>query len=402
MIAFLFPGQGSQRPGMGRPWVQRWPDLFRVAAEATGRDVFRLVCDADAEELRSTDNAQVATAVCSLAALASLAEAGLRPAAVAGHSLGEYAALVAAGAVAPEAGMRLVAARGAGMAEAAQRHPGTMTALLGAGVEAAEAACEKAGGTVCVANVNAPDQVVLSGTEDALGRAVDGARALGARKALPLRVGGAFHSPLMAPALPALATALGRTDFVDPGVPVVCNVDGLPRRDAGALVPVLLAQLCSPVLWHKSLETLAAMGIRGFVEVGSGGVLLKLAKRALPGAVVTAVAVPADAEAAAAALAGAVPAELRPAPANDTYGEVVDMADSVVVAQVRGRFRPAPPQAYTAEGEYVAVDQIVGEIDTPEGLVAVRSRIAGWVMNLLAGRDDRVEVGQPLLTVRPF
>ncbi len=402
MIAFLFPGQGSQTRGMGEPWVDTWPELFDLASDAADKDVRRLVCSADEDELRQTDNAQLATAVCSLAAWKALTEAGLAPAAVAGHSLGEYPALVAAGSISPSDCVRLVAARGAGMAEAADRHPGTMLALLGADAQLADEACRKAGGTVVVANINAADQVVISGTPGAVGRAGEAAKRLGAKRVMGLNVGGAFHSPLMAPALPPLAAALARTDFADPQVPVVCNVDARPHRSASGLVPALLAQLASPVLWEDSSATLAACGVRGWVEVGSGNKLAKLAKRSQRGSIVTSVAEPADAEQAAAALAGITAPSPSPLTTEDDFGEVVDMYDRLVIAPVKGRYNPAPARAYTSVGEYVSEGQFIGEVLTADGSVPVHSSFNGWIMNEVADKDDRVEAGQPLISVRPF
>jgi len=284
VIAFVFPGQGSQNPGMGLPWVDSCPDLFDVASRAAGKDVRRLTCEADEAELRSTENAQMATAVCSLAALRALREGGVRPAVVAGHSLGEYPALVAAGALDEEAALRLVAVRGAAMAEAAAGTPGTMAAILGADEDMAAAACQKAPGTVVVANVNSAEQVVISGTEDAVQAACDAALALGAKRAMPLRVGGAFHSPLMAAALVDLAQAIAATSFSDASIPVVCNVDARPHTAAAELVPLLVAQVCAPVRWSGTMQTLSALDVTAVIEVGQGGVLKKLAQRHFKGA----------------------------------------------------------------------------------------------------------------------
>ncbi|MBX7159235.1 MAG: ACP S-malonyltransferase [Acidimicrobiia bacterium] len=299
MIAFVFPGQGSQNPGMGAPWVEAWPDLFDAASEAAGSDVVRLTCSADETELRRTDNAQIATAVCSLAALASLRAAGVTPAVTAGHSLGEYPALVAAGSLDDAAAISLVATRGSAMATAAARFPGTMAALLGADEHIAQAACDKAaaGGDpmVCVANHNAADQVVISGTEAGVDAAAAAAKELGAKKALPLRVGGAFHSPLMAPALVPLAVKVAATPFADATVPIVANLDATAHTDAAEIAPLLLGGLCAPVRWHETMQLLDRLGVDAVVEVGQGGVLHKLAKRALPGRVVARVAEPADA-----------------------------------------------------------------------------------------------------------
>jgi [acyl-carrier-protein] S-malonyltransferase len=397
LIAFLFPGQGSQRAGMGRPWVEEWPELFDLATDASGIDVRRLVCDADDEELKATDNAQLATSVCSIAAWKSLVSAGVTPAVVAGHSLGEYTALVAAGVVAADDAVRLIIARGRGMASAAEKCPGTMAALLGADVELAETACRETDGTVVVANVNASDQIVISGEESALAAASQRAKELGAKKAMPLRVGGAFHSPLMASALPSLAAAISATTFVDPAVPIVTNVDAARHSRADELTPLLLAQLCSPVLWQPTTERLLEMGVRGFVEVGPGGVLKKLAKRAARGSAVLGIEGPEDVADAASALAGVAPA----LPQTHLAG-VPDLIDVPVVSPAAGRFHAADIQAYTAEGEYVQEGQVIGQILTSTGTVPVQADYGGWVMHILARSDIDVTEGQPLVTIRPF
>lgn len=298
VIAFLFPGQGSQNPGMGAPWVDAWPDLFAAASEAAGTDVVALTCDAGEAELRRTDNAQIATAVCSLAALASLQSAGVAPGVAAGHSLGEYPALVAAGVLTAADAIGLVAVRGRAMAAAAERFPGTMAALLGADADTAQAACDKAAAAgeamVCVANLNSADQVVVSGTEGGVDAAVAAAKELGVKKALPLRVGGAFHSPLMSAALVPLANAVASTMLGDATVPVVSNVDARTHTSAGEIAPLLVAQVCAPVRWHETMAVLDGLGVEAVVEVGQGGVLHKLARRALPGRSVLKVASPDD------------------------------------------------------------------------------------------------------------
>lgn len=308
MIAFVFPGQGSQNPGMGVPWVDAWPDLFDAASDAAGTDVARLTCDAGEAELRRTDNAQIATAVCSLAARASLDAAGLVPDVTAGHSLGEYPALVAAGVLTAPDAIGLVAVRGRAMAASAARLPGTMAALLGADADLAQAACDKAAAAgeamVCVANVNAADQVVVSGSEAAVGAAGAAAKELGVKKVLPLRVGGAFHSPLMSAALVPVAVAVAATAMTDAKVPVVCNVDAAAHTRAAEIAPLLVAQVCAPVRWHETLTVLDGLGVEAVVEVGQGGVLAKLAKRALPGRTVVKVAAPDDVEAVVAGLGG--------------------------------------------------------------------------------------------------
>ena len=194
------------------------------------------------------------------------------------------------------------------MADAAQRFGGSMAALLGADTELARSACDEAAAAgapmVCVANVNAADQVVISGTEAGLDRAIAAAKAMGVKKALPLKVGGAFHSPLMAPALVSLASAVAETEFADARVPVVSNVDAGTHTRAAEIVPLLVAAICAPVRWHETMQLMEPLGVRAIVEVGQGGVLHKLAKRAHPNLHVTRVAQPADAEVVAAEIGG--------------------------------------------------------------------------------------------------
>ena len=307
MLALTFPGQGSQRPGMGAAWTgtPSW-SLVDRASEVAGRDVAALLLDADAEELRATRNAQLTTFVASLVALDALRRAGLpEPDAVAGHSLGEYTALTAAGALAVEDGVRLVAARGEAMQAAADARPGTMAAVLGLDVAEVEAACAALADEAWVANDNAPGQVVVAGTPSGVEAAGAAAKERGARKVLPLPVGGAFHTPLMAPAAEGLGAALADAAFSDPRPPVVANVDATPHGGAGEWPALLADQLCRPVRWRPTLEHLGRVdgdGPATLVEVGPGGVLTGMAKRTLPGARALTVSEPDHVEAVLAAL----------------------------------------------------------------------------------------------------
>lgn len=287
--ALLLPGQGSQRPGMGEPWrdTPQWR-LVDQASEVLGRDLGHLLLIADAEQLRATDVAQVTTCLLSLMVLDALPP--LEVVAVAGHSLGEYTALVAAGVLTPEAAVRLVAARGAAMRAAADARPGTMCAVLGVDADQVTAACEEVD-DAWPANYNAPQHVVVSGTADGVAAAGDRARARGARRVLPLPVGGAFHTPLMAPALPALQEALAAADFTTARTPVVSNVDGRPHTDGWT--DRLAAQLLAPVQWTATVQQLLDSGVEQVIECGPGGVLTALAKR-VPGLSARAVSRPAD------------------------------------------------------------------------------------------------------------
>ncbi|MGW0582776.1 ACP S-malonyltransferase [Streptomyces sp. NPDC002920] len=288
----LFPGQGAQRPGMGRPWrdTPHWRTVGELS-EVCGRDVGELLLHADAERLTRTDNAQLATFALEMVLLDALRAAvpGLRPAVCAGHSLGEYAALTAAGVLGPADAGRLVAERGAAMAEAAGLVPGTMTVLVGPAVartaERLAARLRADGGAeVWVANVNGPDQVVVSGVPDAVLALTGQAEKAGAR-AVRIPVGGAFHSPLMTAARPRLAAALDATAPRPARCPVIANVDGLVHRDEPAhWRELMLRQLVLPVRWSDSMATLRSVadGPLRLVELGPGGTLAGLARRLLP------------------------------------------------------------------------------------------------------------------------
>jgi [acyl-carrier-protein] S-malonyltransferase len=285
MLALLFPGQGSQRPQMGAPWTGHpgWAVVDRLS-EATGRDVAGLLTEADVDTLKATRNAQLAAFALSLVTLYAARASGLEyvpVAAVAGHSLGEYTALVAAGAMPADAGARLVAARGDAMQAAADAAPGTMAAVLGLDPDLVRKACEGVEGA-WPANDNAPGQVVIAGSPEGVERAGEAAKVLGAKRVMPLPVGGAFHSPLMAPAQGALDAALDEAHFHDATVDVVANVDATIHRDGFA--GLLSRQLVSPVRWRESLETLARAGVTHFLELGPGTELSGMVKRTVEGA----------------------------------------------------------------------------------------------------------------------
>ncbi|MET0729108.1 MAG: ACP S-malonyltransferase [Acidimicrobiales bacterium] len=284
MLAFTFPGQGSQQPGMGRPWIDHpsWALVAR-ASEASGRDVAALLLDADAEELRRTENAQLSTYVLSLVVHDAVGARGVRCSVAAGHSLGEYSALTATGALDLTDGVRLVTERGAAMQEAADARAGTMAAVLGADDDVVAEACAKAHGDVWVANTNGAGQVVIAGDADAIAEAGAIAKELGARKIMPLPVGGAFHTPFMASAAERLRAALAATRFADSSVPVIANVDALPHQHADEWADLLGAQLTAQVRWRQTIERMVADGVSIFLELGPGSVLTGVAKRSAPG-----------------------------------------------------------------------------------------------------------------------
>src|SRR4051795_9094694 len=231
MLAFMFPGQGSQRPGMGRPWAEHesW-ELVGEASEMAGRDLGRLLLDADAEELRDTRNAQLTTFVSSLMVVDAVERLGIEPAYCAGHSLGEYTAPVATGALSFEDGVRLVAERADAMHDAGLQNQGTMSAVLGLDDDQVEVACRRADDEVWVANFNAPGQVVIAGSPEGVAAAGAVAKELGAKRVMPLQVSGAFHTPFMAAARDRLRKAIAEANPRDTEVPVISNVDGLAHN----------------------------------------------------------------------------------------------------------------------------------------------------------------------------
>ncbi|MCW2681207.1 MAG: fabD [Frankiales bacterium] len=289
--AFVFPGQGSQRPGMGAPWAGSacW-SLVEEASDLLGRDMGRLLLQADAEELRATREAQVTTFLVSLLVWETLHDLP-DVAVVAGHSLGEFTALVAAGVLTCDDGLHLVGERGAAMQEAADAAPGTMAAVLGLEDDAVAAALVGVE-SVWPANYNAPSHVVVSGTGDGVAAGGQVLKASGARRVLPLPVGGAFHTPLMEPARRRLDVALREVTFAEAAVPVLSAVTALPYDDDPAAA--LSQQLTAPVRWRQVLEALPAYGVDRVVELGPGGVLTGLVRRTLPGVQAVSIASPAD------------------------------------------------------------------------------------------------------------
>ena len=296
-IAFVFPGQGSQKVGMGRVWADASPEAqsaFEEADEALGFPLSRLCWEGPEEDLNLTANTQPALVTVSIAihrALGALAPE-LEPVAVAGHSLGEYSALVASGALGFADALRLVRRRGELMQEAVPVGVGAMAAIIGMDAEAiSQIAADAAQGEVCaVANYNGPAQTVIAGHKAAVDRAVALAKERGARKATLLAVSAPFHSPLMRPAREGMAPLLAATEFRDPKVPVVTNVDAAPVQSGDAARDALVRQIDSPVRWVESVLAMEdSFGVQTFVEVGPGNVLTGLTRRIAKAARTTAV-----------------------------------------------------------------------------------------------------------------
>jgi [acyl-carrier-protein] S-malonyltransferase len=315
-LAFLFPGQGAQRPGMASALRESDPDVLAVhlarANAASGLPIERLCADGPAAELVRTEVAQPALFAVSLA-LADVARTlGLRPHAVAGHSLGEYTAAVAAGALAPEEGVALVARRGKLMARAQRERPGAMAAIVGPAPETVEALCAAAAGagTLAPANFNAPSQTVVSGDAAAIERLLALVRERGEGRAVRLPVGAAFHSTLMRPVQRELGSAVAGLGWRDPEVPVAANASGAMVQTAAGVREALVAQIAAPVRWVACVRALLDAGCRHFLELGPGRVLSGLVRQIAPEADVVA----ADSRAAIEAYAASRPHLVSAAP----------------------------------------------------------------------------------------
>lgn len=389
MLAFTFPGQGSQRPGMGRPWVghDSW-ELVDEASDVAGRDVAALLLDADAEELKDTRNAQLTTFVSSLMVLDAVERLGIEPSFCAGHSLGEYTALVATGALSFEDGVKLVAERADAMHEAGTTSPGTMAAVLGLDDDQVEVACRLADTDVWVANFNAPGQVVIAGSPAGVESAGAHAKELGAKKIMPLQVSGAFHTPFMTAARDRLRVAIAQASPRDIEVPVISNVDALAHSNGEEWSSLLSAQLSSPVRWKHCLLTLAESGMTGFVELGPGGVLTGMAKRTVEGARTISVATPDELD----KLIEWVNASSPIGPAQ-IEGEHLFAVERLVVSPSAGVFTPIGD---VTSGTVIDVGRILGHVGDNE----VRSPFAGIVQSYIAVEGERVTSRQPIAWLR--
>jgi [acyl-carrier-protein] S-malonyltransferase len=390
MIAFTFPGQGSQKPGVGEPWIDHpsW-ELVGEASAATGRDVEHLLRTASADELRETRHAQLSTFVASLVVLDAVERLGVEPSAYAGHSLGEYSALVAAGVMSFEDGARLVSERGEAMQQAAGERAGTMAAVLGLDDDAVEVACAKTDGDVWVANYNAPGQVVIAGSPEAIAQAGSAAKELGAKKVMPVAVSGAFHTPFMAPARDRLRKAIGQADLRPSDAPVFANVDAAPHDRPDEWTGLLGAQLCSPVRWRQTLHALADAGCVTFVELGPGTVLSGMAKRTIKGARPIAVSTPDDLDRLLEHLASTPDTSAL----GPHEGEHLFVTERLVVSPAAGVFEP---EAGVGAGVVVEPGQVVGRVGEHE----VRTPFAGTVMGVLAFAGERVTMSQPVAWLR--
>jgi [acyl-carrier-protein] S-malonyltransferase len=404
---------------MWRLWKDHpsW-DVVADASEVAGRDLAHLLLDAGPDELTETRNAQLATLTFSLIVLDAVERLGIEPTGCAGHSVGEYSALVAAGALSFDDGVAIVTERGEAMQAAADEQPGTMKVILGLDDDSADMACYRADAEVWVANYNGPDDVVIAGDFASVESALDEAFVLGARRVVPVAVGGAFHTPFMAPARPRLRKAIRAATFREPEVPVVANVDALPHKTAEDWQALSSAQLCSPVRWRQSVLRLAGLsgsgfpgphssatgvptatsqaadGERLFIELGSGGVLTALTRRILPNATAISVATPDDLDNLVEALVDHSPLQ---AYAALHHGEHLYVSERMIISPCAGIFQPTGASAAAAaEGEPIEVGTILGRVGESD----VSSPFAGWLMGMLALPGERVQTGQPVAWLR--
>jgi [acyl-carrier-protein] S-malonyltransferase len=387
MLAFTFPGQGSQRPGMGRPWVDHdsW-ELVDEASEVAGRDVGALLLDADADELKDTRNAQLTTFVSSLMVLDAVERLGIEASFCAGHSLGEYTALAATGALGFDEGVALVAERAAAMHEAGTAREGTMAAVLGLDDDQVDVACNLADAEVWVANFNAPGQVVIAGSPAGVEAAGMHAKQLGAKRVMSLQVSGAFHTTFMAPARDRLRVAIAAAGIRDADIPVVSNVDAKPHDQGNEWISLLSAQLASPVRWKHALQTMSSLGVTEFAELGPGGVLTGMAKRSVEGARTISVATPDDLDKLVEWLQGDA------GPIGHIEGEHLFAVERLVVSPAAGIFTPLAIES----GSLIEIGAVIGHVAEAE----VRSPFQGILQSFIAVDTERVTSRQPIAWLR--
>lgn len=388
MIVFLYPGQGSQTPGMGQAWTDHpsW-ELVDEASEVAGRDVAHLLTEADADALTETRNSQLATFVLSMVEFDAITRIGIEASAHAGHSLGEYSALTAAGVLDFADAVGLVAERGDAMQAAADDRDGTMAAVIGLDDEQVDIACARIAGDVWVANYNAPGQVVIAGSPAAIDEAAAVAKTLGAKRTIPLPVGGAFHTPFMAPARDRLRKAIDQTDFRDADATIVANVDATGHESGSEWPGLLTARLCSPVRWRQSLHTLSNEGAGSFLEIGPGSVLTGMVKRTIPDARRLTVNAPVDLN----GLLEELSRTETPAPAHE--GETLFATERLVVAPAAGLFTPVDG---LDPGASITRGTVIGTVGDNQ----VRSAFSGELQGFLALSGERVSARQPIAWLR--
>ena len=389
MIAFTYPGQGSQKSGMGEAWVDHpsW-ELVVDAAETSGRDLESLLLRADDDELKATRNAQLATFLTSMVVFDAVQRVGVDAAAHAGHSLGEYSALTASGALDFDDAVRLVSERGEAMQVCAEDQEGTMAAILGLDDNLVESACHRVDDDVWVANFNAPGQVVIAGSPRGVSAASDVAKELGAKRSMPLPVSGAFHTPFMGPARERLRKAIDQVEFRDPDHPVYANVDAIGHESAADWPALLSSQLTSPVRWRQILHSLDSAGFTTYVELGPGAVLTGMAKRTVKEGTTIKVNMPDDIDSLLETISG------QPAASATIHeGEHLFATERLVVSPSAGLFEPVEQQL---TGTIIEAGRLLGHVSGNE----VRSPFAGEIQGFLAVEGERVTASQPIAWLR--
>ena len=389
MIVFTYPGQGSQKMGMGEKWLNHpsW-ELVLEASSITGRDLSALLLSADDDELKQTKNAQVATFLTSMVIFDSLQRVGVEAAAHAGHSLGEYSALTAAGSLDFEDAVKLVTERGEAMQVCAESQEGTMAAILGLDDDLVESACHRVDDDVWVANYNAPGQVVIAGSPSGIDAASEIAKEIGAKRAMRLPVSGAFHTPFMEPARDRLREAIESVEFRAPDHPVYANVDAIGHEEGSDWPALLSSQLTSPVRWRQTLHQLDGAGFATFVEVGPGAVLTGMAKRTLKDSARISISSPDDIDLLLEMISGQ-----QPSSGESLEGEHLFATERLVVSPCAGVFVPTGEDL---TGRFIHAGFLLGHVGETE----VRSAFAGEIQGFLAVDGERVTSSQPIAWLR--
>ena len=392
MIVFTYPGQGSQFSGMGASWLDHpsW-ELIEEASDATNVDIADLLLNADDDLLRETQNAQLATFVLSMLILDAVERLGLDSTGHAGHSLGEYSALTASGALDFSDAARLVGIRGNAMKKAIEEKPGTMAAVLGLEDTAVEDLCAEIADEVWIANYNSPGQLVIAGTNSAIEKASDLAKKIGAKKVTQLSVSGAFHTPLMNAARVELSEAIENTDIRPPSGIVVANVDGVAHENPETWRALLSAQLCSPVRWTQSLTTLLTMNFSTFIEIGPGKVLTGLTKRANSDTKRLNINKPNDLDQLLDLIAPTSPTSDKSGIGHE--GEHLFSTDRLVVSPSAGIFKPV---SNLEIGKKLSNGQLLGHVGNAE----IHSPFSGELMGWIALPDERLTASQPIAWLR--
>ena len=389
MIVFTYPGQGSQKMGMGKKWLNHpsW-ELVLEASSITDRDLSALLLNADDDELKQTKNAQIATFLISMVIFDSLQRVGVEAAAHAGHSLGEYSALTAAGSLDFEDAVKLVTERGEAMQVCAESQEGTMAAILGLDDDLVESACHRVDDDVWVANYNAPGQVVIAGSPSGIEAASDIAKEIGAKRAMRLPVSGAFHTPYMEPARDRLREAIESVEFRAPDHPVYANVDAIGHEESSDWPALLSSQLTSPVRWRQTLHQLDGAGFATFVEVGPGAVLTGMAKRTLKDSERISISSPDDIDMLLEMISGK-----QPSSGESLEGEHLFATERLVVSPCAGIFVPTGEDL---TGQFIHAGFLLGHVSETE----VRSAFAGEIQGFLAVDGERVTSSQPIAWLR--